>query len=206
MAEIKVEKKKSIWPWILLIAGLLAALYYFVIREDDAVLVDDMDDTEYVEEVEAAQEATVAAMLSETAITEINEYKTYISNEEKMGIDHVYSNAALERLIDATRAVTNALDVDINADLDQAQAYATSITKDPYEVDHANKIKDAGQIIAAALKKVQNQKFFDLSKSCTQLQNTVMAIDPQVKTLNQKDAVKSFFDQAGNILTNMINQ
>ena len=34
MAEIKIEKKKPVWPWIvaaLLIAGLV---YFFLIRED----------------------------------------------------------------------------------------------------------------------------------------------------------------------------
>ncbi len=34
MAEIKIEKKKPVWPWILLIL-VLAALVYFYIKGDE---------------------------------------------------------------------------------------------------------------------------------------------------------------------------
>ena len=35
MAEIKIEKKKPIWPWILLILVLAAVLYYFMNQDTD---------------------------------------------------------------------------------------------------------------------------------------------------------------------------
>lgn len=36
MAEIKIEKKKPVWPWIVA-ALLIAALVYFVFLKDDQV-------------------------------------------------------------------------------------------------------------------------------------------------------------------------
>jgi hypothetical protein len=34
MTEIKIEKKKPFWPWILLVFGLLAAAWFLFIRTD----------------------------------------------------------------------------------------------------------------------------------------------------------------------------
>ncbi len=48
MAEIRVEKKKPVWPWLLLIViiAVVAFLYFYGSTED----TDDMDD-ETIEEV-----------------------------------------------------------------------------------------------------------------------------------------------------------
>lgn len=36
MAEIRIEKKKPIWPWILLLLGIAALVYFFVFRDKEA--------------------------------------------------------------------------------------------------------------------------------------------------------------------------
>lgn len=35
MAEIKIEKKKPVWPWILLILGILALVYFLFLRDEE---------------------------------------------------------------------------------------------------------------------------------------------------------------------------
>ncbi len=59
MAEIKIEKKKPIWPWIILVLVILALLYFLVFADDDDDK-DDMDDmnTEQVEEETAWEDDT----------------------------------------------------------------------------------------------------------------------------------------------------
>lgn len=44
MAEIKIEKKKPILPWILLFLGVLALIYFLVIKdtENDPMLDNDL--------------------------------------------------------------------------------------------------------------------------------------------------------------------
>ncbi|MFD1605477.1 hypothetical protein ACFSJW_02665 [Flavobacterium artemisiae] len=36
MAEIKIEKKKPVWPWIVAILLIGAVVYYIYFREDEA--------------------------------------------------------------------------------------------------------------------------------------------------------------------------
>ncbi|MCM4156550.1 hypothetical protein [Gramella sp. AN32] len=49
MAEIKVEKKKPVWPWILLILIIIiAAALYFVGQAEDDSIDDAMEEMEEV--------------------------------------------------------------------------------------------------------------------------------------------------------------
>ena len=49
MAEIEIEKKKPIWPWIILVLVILALLYFLVFDEEEEVLEEDPIE-EYEEE------------------------------------------------------------------------------------------------------------------------------------------------------------
>lgn len=213
MAEIKIKEKKPIWPWILL-ALVILALLFFLLQDDDDVTDDyDSDDIEMIDDNDMddddmdddTMDNNTTARLSDSADSKIAEYNTYVSENMDMDINHEYSNAVLSRLINATEALANSLDVDINADLEEARAQTASITKDPYDTDHANKIKQAGNTIVRGLKKIQTQKFPSMTKECTELQNAIMDINTQTLTLNQKQDVKAFFKQAGELLTNMKN-
>lgn len=207
MAEIKIKKKTPIWPWILGILAILAILF-FIFNGNDDMEADDMSDSDMEMVTDDVDDSTNGATMvfSETANSEIAEFTTFISKEAEMGLEHEYSYSALSKLIDATEAVANTLNVDIAADLETARSKAGSVEDDTYKVDHANNIKNSGNIIVQALKKIQMERFPDLAESCTELQNSVMAIAPGTQTLEQKAAVKNFFDQAGQLLTNMKNR
>lgn len=208
MAEIKIKKKTPIWPWILAILAILAILYFvFIYNDDDAEADDSSDnDIEMVTDDVNNMGNDAKIVFSETAISKISEFNTHIANDAEMGLEHEYSHAALVKLIDATEAVANTLNVDIAADLETARSVAGSVEDDTYAVDHADNIKNAGNTIVKVLKKIQMQRFPDLAESCTELQNSVSAIAPGTQTLEQKATVKNFFDQAGELLTNMKNK
>lgn len=207
MAEIKIQKKQPIWPWILLILGVLALVYYLY-QKNNNVIDDVMDDD--VEMIRDSTDVTTdmgnknALLLSDMANTKISEYTSFIANDQKMGVDHEFSSTALHKLIDATESVASSLDIDI-PDLESARTTASEITNDPQKVDHAEKIKSAGNAIVQSLKKIQTQKFPDLENNLDELKNSVAAIAPTTKTLDQKDVIKDFFNQAAEVLTNMKN-
>lgn len=198
MAEIEIEKKKSIWPWILVaILVILALLYFFVWADDDIDDVDDMDDTT-TEQVMQEEPQTNDA----TQMTAVQEYSDYIDNPE-MGIDHEYANGALLELIAATRSVAEKQNVNIEAELSEAKNKAEKITEDPMKLTHANKIKNSGETITRALQTLQDQKFPDMKEEYTAVEEALGKIQPDEETLNQKEAVKSFFEKAEELLISM---
>ncbi|WP_037315035.1 hypothetical protein [Salegentibacter sp. Hel_I_6] len=55
MAEIKIEKKKPIWPWVILIIILiLGILFYVFAYEEDNDTIDDTDNIEELNDTSAS--------------------------------------------------------------------------------------------------------------------------------------------------------
>ncbi len=211
MAEIKIEKKSPIWPWILLLLGIIAAAYLLFFYEDHSetnnVVENEVEMVQDETETNDNQDAyAVDTGLNQEADKSISEYRDYLATHAEMGINHEYSHNALDHLIRATDAVAASFNVDIEADLAMAKEQAGSITDDPYEVDHADKIKKVGQTVVQALKKIQMQHFPDLQAASDELENTVSEIKPGTQTLEQKTAVKNFLNEAAELLSNMKNK
>lgn len=189
MAEIKIEKKPPVWPWILL--GLLLVgflVYWFALREDGT------DDNMAMEEVE----------VENTTTGPVAEYLTFVDNDtEPMGLDHEYAHDGLMKLTAATQAVADQADYDVKADLDQVKEYANKIEVDPTATTHANSIQKAAEILAGSLHKMQEAKYPQLGNEAQSVVSAAGEIDPDVLTLDQKPAVKGFFNEAASLLRRM---
>lgn len=197
MAEIKIKKKAPIWPWI--VGALVVALIIYLLVSNN----DDIDDAT-VDNREQVVQDTIPETVAYAGINEVNDYNTYVS-DPNMDVSHEYSSTALTRLIAATRATANELNVDISADLSEAERKANEITNDPNSLNHANKIKDAAQQITKALKTIQTEKYPDLNSEYNEVETAVSNIKTDTPTLDQKDAVKGFFRKASNLLTSIQN-
>jgi hypothetical protein len=199
MAEIKIEKKKTIWPWIILGILLLLAVFYFTSKETAVIEENEPVEEVYQEPIEEVEnEEYVAA--SEAALIE---YSDYIGNTGKMGIDHEYSNGALMYLINAVEAKANELNIDIEADLEEARKNAEIITDEPESLNHANLIKDSGMIISRALTTIQKSEYPNLTTEASDVEMAVSKIKKDEQTLNQKDDVNRFFKSAETLLEKM---
>lgn len=208
MAEIKIEKKKPIWPWIILVLVILAILYFLVFADDD----NDMDDvqTEQVEETTWEEDnqtdttswETRGDTLSGTG-QGVEGYLAYISDENRMGIDHEYTNNAIVHLMNAVQAKANEMNYDISADMQSVRQDAQQIQNDPMSLNHADKIKSAGTKLANVIEKMQQEEFPNLSNDVNEVKTAAQNIDTSTPTLDQRDQVKKFFDEAGDVLRKM---
>ncbi len=197
MAEIKIEKKKTIWPWILI--GLLVfavILYFSFFRKDN-------DD-------DIAGGATTTTMNDSTNSMNTNEnnavdaFVTYVNSDTAtMGLDHVFTHNALIKLIDATKATANKQGFNVQADLDKAKEDADKITVDPTATTHANYIKDATTKISMTLQNMQQAKFPQLSAESQKVKDASDDISTADLTLDQKRTVKTFFNNAAGLLKKM---
>ncbi|WP_029033856.1 hypothetical protein [Salinimicrobium terrae] len=204
MAEIKIEKKKPIWPWIILVLVILAILYFLVFADDDEEVLDEIE-TEQVEEVWEEDEVETTNWDDEEWDTGegVEGYLTYISDNEKMGIDHEYTNNAILELINAVQAKADEMNYDISADMQSVRQDAQQIETDPMSLNHANTIKDAGTKLANILERMQQEEFPNLASDVEEVKTAAQNIDASTPTLDQKDQIKEFFDEAGEVLRKM---
>lgn len=214
MAEIKVEKKNSYWGWILGAILAIGAIVWFLLADTDGAPV--VEETERMEAVEAdamdpsadanSQEAMREAAKAEVMQNprqQLTEFVGFIGDKEQMGIDHEYTSEALIKLVNATVERAMVTDVNIETEIQLAIQKAQAITNDPMDGDHSDKIRQAYLSVTDVIAKVQEEKFPELSDEVEEVRQEAQSIDPAVLTLEQKERVNSYFDEAADVLQKM---
>ena len=199
MAEIKIEQKKPIWPWLLVGLIIVALLVYFLVFRDNG------------ENIEAVTEPDSITNTNESDLIGVKEnngtvtaYVKFVENiEENMSLNHEYTNEALLKLIEATDAIANEVGYEVQADIEKAREYAKMIERAPFETTHANTIRNADDILTNVLQNIQKAKYPELKNEVAALKSASASIKPGVLTLAQKDAVKNYFAKAADLLQKM---
>ena len=121
MAEIKIEKKKPIWPWILALL-VLALIIYFLFFKNTTVIKNETNtnrDT-IVDRTEMQDDQYI-----DDNLTDVAAFVAFVKNDDgKMTLDHEYSHNALTKLIDATEEISSKVNFDSKMDLDNARKFA----------------------------------------------------------------------------------
>lgn len=204
MAEIKIEQKKQIWPWVL--AGLVVAavLVYFIVFRDNnnnsnSTTVEQVTETSYVSGTNNTNllgvkenNSTVAAFVSFVE-----------NNNTQMSLDHEYTNEALLKLTAAINAMANEIGYDIQADLKKVKESASLIENEPFETSHANYIRNATDNATTALQNMQQAGYLGLKSEVDELKSASASINTEELTLDQKDVVKNYFAKASELLEKM---
>ena len=200
MAEIKIEKKTAIWPWIV---GLLviALLVYFLFFKDTTVITEETTTTN--DTITNQTEMLDDNYVDET-MTDVAAFVAFTKNDDgNMTLDHEYSHEALTKLINATEEISEKTNFDSKMDLDNARKYADEITKDPMATNHADNIKKATDMISTVLQNIQTAKFPALKAEADKVKMSSQAINVKELTLNQKSTIKGFFDNTAALLDKM---
>jgi len=193
MTEIKIEKKTPVWPKILFVLGLLFVAYaawYFFFQNDK------------VEPLVTADETVLIDLHENNNL--VAAYVTFINSDTNtMSLDHAFTSEAFTKLTDAVDAMATETGYDLKADITKAKQLADEITKDPEVTNHADKIRSAADVLSTSLKNMQQAKYPSLSAEADDVKSAASAIKPEILTLDQRDAVKSFFRKAADLLNKM---
>jgi len=201
MAEIKIEQKKQIWPWLLL--GLVAAavVIYFLMSYNnvEANTVDIVTQENYISGTNDTNllgvkenNSTVVAFVSFVKI-----------NNNKISQNHAYTNEALEKLTAATNAMAEEIGYDVSEDLNKVQESTSLIANKSFETSQAQNIRNATDNSTTALQNMQLAKYPWLSDEVEELKSASTAISPSVPAIEQKDAVQNYFEKAADVLDKM---
>lgn len=198
MADIDIEKKSSgnKWIWIILGIIILALLIWWLTGNFAGDNDEEIEDTtiEQVEETSA---------LENEENDGVARYLSYIEDKSRMGIDHEYTNNALIELMSAVESKAREKNVNIDAEMQEIRLQTQELTQNPAATDHADIIKNSGEKIVDALKTIQEESYPNLSSEIEDVRNALQEIQPTVQTLEQKDQVNSFFDEAADVLRKM---
>ena len=201
MAEIKIEQKKQTWPWVLVGLVLVALLLYFLVfRDNDKIdTTREVTDTNYVSQV---SESDLSGVRENN--TTVAAFVNFVENDaNRMSLDHAYTNEALLKLTAAINAMAGEIGYDIQANLKKVEESAVLITRDPFETSHAKNIRNAADKSTTALQNMQQANYPGLASEVNELRSASASINPEILTLEQRDAVKNYFAKASDLLKKM---
>jgi len=199
MTEIKIEKKKQAWPWVLAVLVIAALLVYFLVIRDNGKSTEVVSGADYTTNTNEPDLIGIKENNSTVAA-----YVNFVeNNKEKMSLDHDYTNEALLKLVAATNAMANEVGYEVQAELEKVKVYAQKITNDPFETTHADMVRKAADILTNVLQNIQQAKYPGLTNEAAELRIASKSINPEVLMLDQKNEVKAFFSKAADILHKM---
>jgi hypothetical protein len=207
MAEIQIEKRKPIWPWVLAGLVILAFIIIYFVSDDNGTRYTQQD-TQFTAPYPAPAPVPAPAPGTTTSQQQDHNareaYVEFVREENgRMGEDHQYTHDALHKLTEAVRSLADEKGHDISADLNQAEQAANEITRDHTATDHSLHIRNAAEALTTALTNMQQAYYPDLQDDVEELHNTTESIDPDQLTLQQRDAVNSFFAQSADLIEKM---
>jgi hypothetical protein len=224
MAEIKIEKKKNnlLNGLIVLLALVLIGwIAYDSIEENyeveavvqptqNIIVVDQPNGIAYQDDQYPYDKKTSQQLTGDQSDFD-NNYALFVKRIEspnlEMNLEHEYCNAALKALAGSLSALIAEYNIEDEASLldnpNKIKKYADEITENWRETDHADMIRNAAMSSIEVISTIQEHKFPELKSEVESLHTAALQIKPSTLTLEQKKAVKSFFDQTASVLQKM---
>lgn len=206
MADIKIERKKHsnrpIWPWILAILVLVGVAWWLIDAGDAEEAEVAAVETEQLQEERLTND--VSAIAASGPISEFVLFTETEGGRLDMGLEHEYTSEGLMKLQDALQTLAEErtdLNEEIRRQLDELERVAQEIQSDPESVRHADKIQEAFMSAANAMYTIEAQ--LDSDANVEEVLQAAEEINPQELTLEQKEQVRTFFEEASQALEKM---
>lgn len=210
MAEIKIEKKSPIWPWILVILIILAAIYFFWAYNDkDLDGTDDVITRDTISQVEEQYDeletaplytGTYGTVKSEQAFAD---YFKFVDSVDTDSADKSFYRTGFLKLIAATKRQAELDSVDVSSNLTAATESAEKLTNATTPSTKSSDAKKAATEISNALKAIQKEDYANLTNEVSDVDEAVTEINGNETLEKQSSNIDSFFDTTARLIQKM---
>ncbi|MCL8009125.1 hypothetical protein M8845_16975 [Gelidibacter japonicus] len=210
MAEIKIDRKKPVWPWILLILvvlGIIAYLVYDSPERDDHI--DDIDDdvtNEHVIDSDGGQSGTTGAYSAGTAYDQYTAFEGSIRDSTRIAIDSSYTKKAYYNLSKAVAKKADEHNVEESQALIDLRNFSMLITKvsSPLSsAESAKNFKTASDKVAKVLEDIQIKSYPELQSQIADLKQVTSEMDGYISMDKQQDNITQFLQKSRDVLKAM---
>lgn len=205
MAEIKIEKKSPIWPWILLVIAVIAIVAYFVYNNDN----DDNSiyDNESHDEQMNTNSNTYEDAQHTDATSAAQEFENSVTDSTRIGIDSTYTKTAIINLAKVVSMKADELNVQPSIALENLKYYSDERDGMPNtelaESSDVINFKTVSNDIVAVLEILQTKNYPSLQDEVAELKQTSNKIDNNMAAKEQQVTIQTFFTKARKVVNNM---
>lgn len=213
MAEIKIEKKKPVWPWIILILIILGIIAYWVYNnnynkdyENDDANIEQKDtiNNNYLGNPQDAETNQY-----DDGSTAMMELMTALKDSSRFGTDSIFTKTALINLAKITVAKAKAFSLTNSTSFTELEHFVATNVSDMNgnqgtdNMEMSKNFESVSDQIVTVIQDIQAKSFPNMQKQISDLKSTVSKLDGAVDLSKQQTNVQSFFRQAHGLLHNM---
>lgn len=209
MAEIKIEKKRPVWPWVLLVIIVLALIFFFAFfydTTDDDVM--DNTETEETDDVQTSLDEMedVGGWDETDSLDQNNEDSgasglTALANDEtRLVADTVYTQNAFRQLIDLIQVKAAENSFNATSQLQELRKEVDSLGE-----NYTASVQDVSTGIADLLKNLQTQNFPQLANETAEVKKAASQINSASAKEEQARQLNHFFEETSKLLEQMNN-
>ncbi|WP_100615746.1 hypothetical protein [Confluentibacter citreus] len=209
MAEIKIEKKSPIWPWILLAIAVIAIIVYFVYNNEDNPSIYDNDTNSEMRDTisntyDDGYQSTAPYVGSSNAV---QEFENSIIDSTRIGIDSTYTKTAIVNLAKVVSLKADQLNLQPSIALENLKYYSDrSNGMTNSELPESSEIinfKTVSKDIVTVLETIQTKNYPSLQDEVSELKEASSKIDNNIATKEQQSTIQTFFTKAKKVVNNM---
>ena len=212
MAEIKIEKKKPVWPWILAVLVILGIIVYFVYANPEGDLLnDDYDDVSNEQVMESDTNpvgTTRDSFAPGDAYTQYGAFEGSIRDSTRIAVDSSYTKKAYYNLSKAVAKKAEEMDVDSSQALTDLQDFSMLITKVSSPLSNsetAKNFKTASDKVVKVLEDIQVKSYPELQAQVADLKQVASKMDGHIRMDQQQENITEFLQKSRDVLRAMNN-
>lgn len=205
MAEIRIEKKKPVWPWVLLAIIVVGVILFFLLRDYDT---NDTDmntnaDTEELDQMDN-EEMNTAAWKKDSMQSDYDRTgkrtsdSAYIGDNSQLGRDSTYTSSAFTQLITAVEMKAMQKNIDLSADFREMKNQAQQLSMNMKEPS----MKELSTKISNVFQNIQEKEYPTLQQEVQDLKDQAQEIGAS-ETFDDNGPLKDFFRKASELLQKM---
>ncbi|WP_310993644.1 hypothetical protein [Aequorivita marina] len=215
MSEIKINKRKTFWPWILVILIFLAAIFFFRnYNNNNSQTEKDLFETDSIsqktESKTMANGVKGAPLYSGSYGTiqkeqTISDYLNFVESDIDAKTNDDYYRSAFFKLITATKRISEIKNLSVTDDIAAAMKSAEKLTNVPPANQKANHIKMASEKISNALRDIQQENYPNYLKEMNAVATASDNISPRGTIADDKENIDTYFDVTAVLLQKMFH-
>lgn len=207
MAEIKIEKKKPVWPWILLIIVILAIIAYLVYEnQNDDDYIDDVD-SEQIDDVDTYENNDSIYDSSDNSYGNSNnavmKYSEVLMDSSRVGTDSTLTKSILQKFADAVVYKAEQYNIASSTPLKTLRDFSDGMNSLDGNQNLMQTTKNVTSNATMILETIQTKQFPDMRMQITELKTLSDKINSTAVLQKQKNNLNLFFGKANDILKNM---
>lgn len=214
MAEIKIEKKRPVWPWIIVILIILALVIYFVYaNRENEDYNDDFNDDVTTEQIDDSingdmDNAYDPQQNYRSSFDEFSAFEESISDSTRIAVDSSYTKKAFSNLARVVVGKADESSLQDSEALNDLRAYTTLSTPISSTLKGAGVSKNFKIVrdnVVKVLEAIQAKTYPELQSQITDLKQVAAKIDGSISMDKQQAHMHSFFRKSSDVLKAMNN-